>query len=283
MLSFTKAPNKRPFIHLIFLLVVSSSWLTSGFYLPLPYVEPVFRPPAEANSLILQVTTGCSWNRCSFCEMYQQPQQKYRVKPLAEVEADLALAAALRDEVGQPIRRIFLADGDAMGLPTKQLAAILAGIRAALPECKRVSSYCLPRNVRGKSVEDLARLRELGLRTLYVGCESGDDEVLRRVNKGETLETSVAALEKLHGAGLRTSVMILHGLAGRRLSEQHVAGSAELIRRAPPTFLSTLVVSFPPPDLARNPRGRVRRLGGGAPGRRGGRVSKRRRRRRRGC
>ena len=99
--------------------------------MPLPYVEPVFRPPAEANSLILQVTTGCSWNRCSFCEMYQQPQQKYRVKPLAEVEADLALAAALRDEVGQPIRRIFLADGDAMGLPTKQLAAPLVQV----PKC----------------------------------------------------------------------------------------------------------------------------------------------------
>lgn len=230
--------------------------LTSASALyPLSYVEPVFRPPAEAGSLILQVTTGCSWNRCSFCEMYQQEHQKYRVKPLAEVEADLALAASFREQ-GGPIRRIFLADGDAMGLPTKQLESILHLIQSKLPECKRVSSYCLPRNIRSKSVDELRALQSLGLRTMYVGCESGDDEVLRRINKGETLESSVAALQKLTEAGLKTSVMILHGIGGKRLSEQHVAGSAELVLRAPPTYLSTLVVSFPlDTSLARHSEG----------------------------
>ena len=176
--------------------------------------------------------------------MYQQEHQKYRVKPLAEVEADLTLAASFREQ-GGPIRRIFLADGDAMGLPSKQLESILHLIQSKLPECKRVSSYCLPRNIRSKSVGELRALQSLGLRTMYVGCESGDDEVLRRINKGETLESSVAALQKLTDAGLKTSVMILHGLGGKALSEKHVSGSAELIRQAPPNYLSTLVVSFP--------------------------------------
>ena len=103
----------------------------TGFY-PMPYVEPVFRPPAEAGSLILQVTVGCSWNKCSFCDMYQQEQQRYRSKPLAEIEADLGLAEELRAAYG-PIRRIFLADGHAMNLPTKQLASILTLICQKLP------------------------------------------------------------------------------------------------------------------------------------------------------
>ena len=216
----------------------------SAALIPLPYIQPVFRPPAEADSLILQVTTGCSWNKCSFCEMYQQPQQKYRMKPIEDVRSDIELAASLQAAYG-PIRRIFLADGDAMGLPTKRLTAILEVIQELLPQCKRVSSYCLPRNVRGKSVDDLRSLKSLGLRTMYVGCESGDDDVLRRIGKGETQDSSVAELQKLHDAGLKTSVMILHGLGGKHLSEQHVAGSAALIRRAPPNYLSTLVVSFP--------------------------------------
>ena len=212
----------------------------------LDYVQPVFRPPGEAGSLILQVTTGCSWNRCSFCDMYRQPQQQYKIKPLAEIEAGLDLVASMRrDPDSLRGLRIFLADGDAMGLPSKHLAAILERIRDRLPECKRISSYCLPRNVRGKSLEELRDLEALGLRTMYVGCESGDDDVLARVGKGETMESSVAALRKLNAAGLKTSVMILHGLGGKQLSEQHVRNSAELVRRAPPTYLSTLVVSFP--------------------------------------
>ena len=176
--------------------------------------------------------------------VYQQPQQKYKVKSLEDLDADLQMASDLQAAYG-PVRRVFLADGDAMGLPTKHLTAILERIRGKLPQCRRISSYCLPRNVRDKSVADLRSLQALGLRTMYVGCESGDDEVLRRVGKGETQESSVEALTKLDAAGLKTSVMILHGLAGRQLSDQHVAGSAELVRRAPPTYLSTLVVSFP--------------------------------------
>ena len=217
----------------------------AGYYLPLPYVEPVFRPPAEADSLIVQTTVGCSWNKCSFCDMYTQPQQQYKQRPLDEIDADLHLAASLADACGEPVRVVFLADGDAMGQSTRRLRIILESIKRTLPHVSRVSSYCLPRNIRTKSVQDLSSLRELGLRTMYVGCESGDNTVLSCVGKGETMASSVEALDKLHDAGLKSSVMILHGLGGRALSEQHVAHSAELIRRAPPNYLSTLVVSFP--------------------------------------
>mmetsp|Transcript_37669 Transcript_37669/g.95383 ORF Transcript_37669/g.95383 Transcript_37669/m.95383 type:complete len:401 (+) Transcript_37669:212-1414(+) len=212
------------------------------------YVEPVFRPPAEAGSLILQVTNGCSWNRCSFCEMYTAPQKAFRAKPLHEVTADLRLLGAvsrMETSSGAPPPRIFLADGDAMSLPASRLREILEAAQVEMPDLARVSSYCLPRNLRTKSVDDLRALHALGLRTLYVGCESGDDEVLRRVGKGETRASSLEALQKLRAAGLKSSVMILHGLGGRQLSRQHAESSAALMSEAQPDLLSTLVVSFP--------------------------------------
>jgi radical SAM superfamily enzyme YgiQ (UPF0313 family) len=207
----------------------------------LHYVEPVFRPPSEARSLILQVTNGCSWNRCTFCEMYTQPQKRFRLKPQDEIERELAAVAARR----LPVRRVFLADGDAMTLSVRRLRNILGVIRRHLPGVERVSSYCLPRNLRRKSVDELAALAELGLDLYYVGCESGDDLVLERVSKGETYETSLAALRKIRAAGARSSVMILNGLGGRRYSEQHAVNSARLMNAGRPDFLSTLVVSFP--------------------------------------
>ena len=207
----------------------------------IPYIEPVFRPPSEARSLILQVTNGCSWNRCTFCEMYTQPQKKFRLKPQEDIEKELAAVA----QGAIPVRRIFLADGDAMTLSFRRLRAILTAIRRFLPDVQRVSSYCLPRNLKNKSVEELTELRQLGLELFYVGCESGDDLVLERVNKGETFESSLAALRKIKAAGSRSSVMILNGMGGRRYSEQHAVNSACLMNEAQPEYLSTLVVSFP--------------------------------------
>jgi len=205
------------------------------------YVEPVFRPPSEARSLILQVTNGCSWNRCTFCEMYTQPQKRFRFKPIEEVDRDLARVGAS----GYPVRRIFLADGDAMTLSTRRLKLILESIRRHLPGVQRVSSYCLPRNLRHKTVDELAELRDLGLSLFYVGCESGDDLVLERVCKGETHASSLAALEKIRAAGAKSSVMILNGMGGQRYSEQHAVNSARLMNGAQPDYLATLVVSFP--------------------------------------
>ncbi|WP_313239525.1 radical SAM protein [Stutzerimonas kunmingensis] len=207
---------------------------------PIRYIEPVFRPPSEAHSLILPVTNGCSWNSCTFCEMYTSPQKKFRARDEAEVLDEIR-------RCGEQliVQRVFLADGDALVLPTHRLLRILEQIRQCLPEVQRVSSYCLPRNLRKKSVAELQELADAGLGMAYVGAESGDDEVLALVNKGETYESTLSALDKLGAAGIARSVMILNGLGGRQLSRQHARNSARLTNAAQPEFLSTLVVSFP--------------------------------------
>lgn len=209
---------------------------------PIRYIDPVYRPPSEADSLILPVTDGCSWNRCTFCEMYTAPQKKFRARDEAET---LEMIRACGERFGAEARRVFLADGDAMVLPTRRLLGILAAIRAHLPAVHRVSSYCLPRNLRKKSVAELKELADAGLKLVYVGAESGDDEVLVRVSKGETFESTHEALEKLVNAGIRRSVMILNGLGGLGLWQQHADNSARLVNATQPEYLATLVVSFP--------------------------------------
>lgn len=205
------------------------------------YIEPVFRPPSEWKSYILQVTNGCSWNKCSFCEMYQAPQKAFSFKPEEQIRQELQIAASQMPNQ----TRVFLADGDAMTLSTRRLSLILQDIRKYLPKVNRVTSYCLPRNIINKSVAELKSLKELGLKMVYVGCESGDDEVLKLVNKGETYQSSLNALNKLKQAGIKSSVMILNGLGGSKLSKQHAVNSAKLMNEAQPEYLSTLVVSFP--------------------------------------
>ena len=207
----------------------------------LNYIEPVFRPPSEWKSLILQVTNGCSYNRCRFCEMYTQPQKRFRATKLSQIEQTLKAVAAQSENV----ERIFLADGDAMTLSYTRLRAICELIHHYLPHIKRISAYCLPRNIRNKSVAELTQLQQLKLSLLYVGCESGDDEVLKCVDKGETFESSLHALNKIKAAGIQTSVMILNGLGGPTLSYQHAKHSAALMNQSQPDYLSTLVVSFP--------------------------------------
>ncbi len=211
-------------------------------FVPIQYIEPVYRPPSEADSLILPVTNGCSWNRCTFCEMYTAPQKRFRPRDEEEVLDAIRLCG---ERFGSAVKRIFLADGDAMSLSTRRLTIVLEAIRRHLPGVRRISSYCLPRNVRKKSVEELRELAALGLSLVYVGAESGDDEVLTRVDKGESFESSREALEKLQQAGIKRSVMILNGLGGRTLSRQHAINSAALMNAAQPEFLATLVVSFP--------------------------------------
>jgi radical SAM superfamily enzyme YgiQ (UPF0313 family) len=207
---------------------------------PVSYIEPVFRPPSEAHSLILPVTNGCSWNSCTFSEMYTAEQKKFRAR-----EENQVLEEIRRSGEQLIVQRIFLADGDAMVLPTRRLLTILQAIREHMPSVERVTSYCLPRNLKRKSVEELKELREAGLAMLYIGAESGDDEVLERVNKGETLESTEQALTKAGDAGMQRSVMILNGLGGKTLSEQHALNSARLMNATQPEFVSTLVVSFP--------------------------------------
>ncbi|WP_057830771.1 radical SAM protein [Colwellia sp. TT2012] len=208
---------------------------------PLNYIEPVFRPPSEWKSLILQITNGCSWNKCTFCDMYTSENKKFKPKKIDLIEQEIIKVA----DSGITTRRVFLADGDAMMLPFKRLKEILELIKRHLPQVGRVSSYCLPRNLGNKTVEQLAELQALGLKLMYIGCESGDDEVLALINKGETYQSSLIALKKIKQAGMKSSVMILNGLGGPELSRQHAINSAKLMNEAQPNYLSTLVVSFP--------------------------------------
>ena len=210
--------------------------------IPIRYVEPVFRPPSEAESLILPVTDGCSWNHCTFCEMYTAPQKKFRARDEDEVMESIRLTG---QRYGDQIRRVFLADGDAMVLPTRRLLAILEAIRMHMPAVRRISTYCLPRNLRKKSQAEIDELAAAGLKMVYVGAESGDDEVLAAVKKGETFDSTREALDKLGAAGITRSVMILNGLGGKALSQQHAENSARLANATQPEYLATLVVSFP--------------------------------------
>ncbi len=206
---------------------------------PIRYVEPVYRPPSEADSLILPVTDGCSWNRCLFCEMYRAPQKRFRAREADEVLDSIRRAG---EHLGDEARRVFLADGDALALPTRRLLVYLETIRTHLPSVHRVSSYCLARNLNKKTVSELRELREAGLTLAYLGAESGDDSVLARVDKGETFDSTCAALDKLGAAGIRRSVMIINGLGGEALSAQHADNSARLINVTAPEYLSTLVL-----------------------------------------
>lgn len=210
--------------------------------IPIRYIEPVYRPPSEAESLILPVTDGCSWNHCTFCEMYTAPQKRFRARDEAEVLESIERTG---ERWASEVRRVFLADGDALVLPTRRLLRILEAIRTHLPAVRRISSYCLPRNLRRKSVDELRELAAAGLVMAYVGAESGDDEVLARVHKGETHASTLDALNKLGEAGITRSVMILNGLAGPELSLRHAENSALLANAAQPECLATLVVSFP--------------------------------------
>jgi len=210
--------------------------------IPIRYINPVFRPPSEAESLILPVTNGCSWNKCTYCEMYTAAQKKFAVR---DEDETLAALSACSEQFADQVQRVFLGDGDAMALSTRRLMTILKAIKTHLPRVRRISSYCLPRNLRNKTVPELQELFEAGLSLAYIGAESGDDEVLARVNKGETFESTREALDKLGAAGISRSVMLLNGLGGAVLSAQHAANSARLINLTQPEFLATLVVSFP--------------------------------------
>jgi radical SAM superfamily enzyme YgiQ (UPF0313 family) len=208
---------------------------------PLNYIEPVFRPPSEWKSLILQVTNGCSWNKCTFCDMYKDEQKRFKPKAIEEIEAELKYLV----QNNLPVTRVFLADGDAVSLSMKRLKEIMQLINRYFPNLQRVSSYCLPRNLLNKSISDLRELQEMGLKIFYVGCESGNTELLRLIEKGETFESSLEALKKIKEAGIKSSVMILNGLGGPKYSEQHALASAELMNQAQPEYLSTLVPEFP--------------------------------------
>lgn len=174
--------------------------------------------------------------------MYTAPQKKFGVRDESEIMESIRQVG---DQFAEHVQRVFLGDGDAMVLSTRRLMKLLQAIKDQLPRVRRISSYCLPRNIRNKSLAELEELRQAGLSLVYIGAESGDDEVLQKVNKGETFESTREALHKLGQAGVVRSVMLLNGLGGRQHSEQHARNSARLANQTQPEFLATLVVSFP--------------------------------------
>ena len=201
------------------------------------YVGRIFRPPSEADSLLLQITVGCSHNRCSYCDMYRD--KNFRAKPWPLVEADIKKASTS----ARQHRRIFLCDGDALILSTKKLVPILDAIRTHLPWIERVSSYGDTRSIKGKSVEQLRTLSEKGLTLMYHGVETGDDAVMDRIDKGGTYAECVSTAEKLRAANITHSVMVLLGIGGTDLSEQHATSTAKMLTEMDPRYVGALTTT----------------------------------------
>lgn len=203
------------------------------------YSEPVFRPPSEARSFILQTTIGCSWNKCAFCEMYTS--KKFHVRKEEEIFAEIEKMKPWASQ----IRKVFLADGNAMVLSYNKLMRIIEKLVSTFPKLTRISAYALPSDLNSKSENELTALYNSGLKLLYTGIETGDDELLKIVNKGETYNSTVESLIKARRSGMKLSVMILNGLGGKKYSKQHAINSASIVNAILPEYLSTLVLSFP--------------------------------------
>lgn len=204
------------------------------------HVGRIYRPPSEARSFLLQVTVGCSHNRCAYCDMYRDKQ--FRPKPWATIEADIDEAARM----GPRFRRVFLCDGDALILPTRKLLPILEAIATKLPWVERVGVYGDTRSAGRKSVEELESLRRAGLGIVYHGMESGDDETLRRIDKGGTAAECITTADKLRQAGIVHSVMVLLGVGGRERSREHAEATAAVLSRMDPPFVGTLTTTVVP-------------------------------------
>ena len=203
------------------------------------YNEPLYRPPSEANSAIVQVTLGCSWNQCLFCDMYHG--KRFQVIALQEIENDLRLLS----EYMPSARKLFLADGNAFVLSYEKLRPILELAHIYFPALHRISAYSLPRDIANKSLTELETLRSLGLSLLYIGIETGSDNLLNAIHKSETRASIVEGIEKAHAAGIDTSVMIISGLGGAEHTEEHAKESASLLNMVQPKFLSTLTLFLP--------------------------------------
>ena len=205
------------------------------------YEGQVFRPPSEADAYILQATIGCSWNHCTYCDMYRS--KTFRVRALTETLADIEEA---KQSFGDRVRKVFVADGDALVLDLEHWEAILNACRDAFPRMKRVSAYATAMNVNEKSPEELRHLRELGLSLLYMGPETGDDITFKRIAKGSDFEEHVEAARRAHDAGMEISAIFLLGAAGTERSAEHAAGSAKLITAMNPEFVSALTLTVIP-------------------------------------
>jgi len=205
------------------------------------YEGQVYRPPSEADAYILQATFGCSWNACVYCDMYRD--KRFAIRALSETLADIDAA---QTRFGQRVRKLFVADGDALILPVEHWLPILSAAQRAFPSLERVSCYAMARNILDKSPEELTKLRGAGLTRLYIGPESGDDTTLKRIAKGSTFHDHVEAARKAHAAGLELSVIVMLGVAGSERSAEHAERTAELVTAMDPEFLAALTTTVVP-------------------------------------
>ena len=199
------------------------------------YDTPVFRPPSEANSFILRVTRGCAHNKCTYCNMYRGVP--FQVLTNEEIARQIGMAYTYNRE---GVRRVFLADGDALCLPTSRLLGILEALRKAFPNLQRVSSYAAPKDILRKSPEEMKQLFDAGLKLLYYGMESGDSETLLAIRKGVDGPQSIEAGKRVIAAGMKLSIMVILGIAGKEGSERHALATAKAISEIQPTMLSAL-------------------------------------------
>lgn len=200
----------------------------------LGYDYPLYRPPSEANSLIFQITLGCSFNQCSYCEMYRA--KKYSERPWEEIKMEIDMTSTAYPAT----KRIFLADGDAINLPTERLVQILEYIYKKFPTLERVSSYGMPKNLLQKTDRELMTLRAAGLKMLYVGIESGSDTVLKKITKGATYKTIVQSCKKAKENNYVLSCMIILGLGGKKYTFEHVEETAKIISEVSPDYVGAL-------------------------------------------
>lgn len=206
------------------------------------YDYPLYRPPSEAYSLIIQITLGCSHNKCTFCNMYNE--KKFRIKTIEQIKKEIDF---FRAQI-RYARRIFLADGDALIIKTSTLLEILNYLNEKFPEKERVAIYASPRSLMLKTPEELKALKEAGIELVYIGLESGDDEVLTKTNKGSTAENFIIGAKKAKEAGFQTSVTVIAGLAGKdkEASKKHALKTAYAIQEVSPTYLGILCLNLLP-------------------------------------
>jgi len=200
------------------------------------YDYPLYRPPSEGNSLIVQATLGCSHNKCSFCNMYKY--KKFTIKPLEDIKNDINYFR----QIYVHVERIFLADGDALIIPTEDLKEILSYIKKVFTECSRVTLYGSPKSILLKTPQELIHLKDLGLSMIYMGVESGDDEVLNDINKGVSSEDLIKAAKKVKDANILLSVTVIAGIGGAEKSKNHAIKTGEIISSMTPDYLGVLTL-----------------------------------------
>ena len=214
------------------------------------YAEPIYRPPSEHSSLLIQATTGCSAaaaGRCHFCnsnifkKLY--PEKRFRIRPTEDILRDITIA---RDQYGPAVKKIFLLDSNAMVMRTSELLKVTGKCYDLFPQLKQVACYACAEDILRKSPEELLELYTAGLNLVFLGLESGDQQVLDLINKGTTVEKQIEAVVKAGNAGIRTSVSVILGLGGQKLSEQHATKTGKIIGAMNPNFLAALTLAIDP-------------------------------------